>query len=393
MAKRSNFERDNDNDLYMKHLGGNKRKSWGHETDRPDFKLHSLLNLDPAIEEDRRKFDCQAVIKQTMLKPHAARVRYTFKGRYHSVLPLHMTIMLGASTTVVDFLLSTYPISVVAKDGRGSTPLHVACEFGASLEVISLLLAKSPGAAIEKDGDYNTPLNIACKCHPNPEVISLLIHSNPDATREKNKEGMTPLHSACYYQASFEVLSLLLRTWPAAAKEKDNSGMTPLHNACEFEASLEVVSLLLDTYPAASKGNDGYGRTPLHSACWNNAPEGVLKLLLEECPGAVTTNDEYMGTLQDYEFENEQAAKLVSSVCCIIRDEINKQAAVEIMTYFIKTKWWGGVGIVATFHPAVFNVLGIDGKLFPYLLSKEKRPWKLLTIWGLISNMQDLLAS
>eukprot|EP00957_Ditylum_brightwellii_P102266 7795478-Ditylum_brightwellii.AAC.1 len=144
------------------------------EMKKPEPKLHSLLDLDPEIEEDRRMFDGQAVIEEIKRKPHAAKARYTFSVRYHSCLPIHMAIMLGASTNVVDFLLSIYPLSIVAKDGYGNTPLHSACEFQASLEVILLLLKNFPGAAMEKDGNNNTPLHSACRCGATPEMILLL---------------------------------------------------------------------------------------------------------------------------------------------------------------------------------------------------------------------------
>mmetsp|Transcript_29711 Transcript_29711/g.39528 ORF Transcript_29711/g.39528 Transcript_29711/m.39528 type:complete len:401 (+) Transcript_29711:110-1312(+) len=363
------------------------------EIGMPGPKLHSLLNLDPDLEEDRRRFDDEAFIEEIKQKPHAAKARYTFNSHDESYLPLHMVIMLGASTDVVELLLNIYPISIAATDCNGNTPLHTACEFQASLEVTSLLLEKFPGAAMEKDFQNNTPLNIACRYRPTLEMISLLINVCPDAIREKSEDGLTPLHSACSYQASFEVVSLLLQSWPAGVKEKDNIGMTPLHNSCEFEAPVEVVSLLMEKYPAASREKDRYGRTPLQSACWHNAPEGVLKRLLEECPSAVKTNDLLMGSLQEYDFENEEARKLVSSVCCIMCDEMSKEAAVEIMTYFIKVNWWGGVCIFLSVHPDVLNVLEINDKYFPYLLSRVKHPWKLLTIWQLISNKQDLLAT
>uniref|UniRef100_A0A7S4S005 Uncharacterized protein n=1 Tax=Ditylum brightwellii TaxID=49249 RepID=A0A7S4S005_9STRA len=386
-----NFRHDEENNRHTNPFGGALPPMAGpqHEIGMPDPKLHSLLNLNPELEKDRRKFDGQAVIDQVRKNPNAARVTYTFARCYHC-LPLQMAIMLGASARVVDFLLELYPSSIQARDGYGSTLLHSACEFQASLEVTSTLLDKFPDATTEKDLNENTPLHSACRCNPTPEMILLLLQRNTDAIREKNKEGMTPLHSACSYQASVEVVSLLLEIWPAATMEKDNYGMTPLHNSCEFEAPFEVISLLMNKYPAACRENDRYGRTPLHSACWNNAPERVLKMLLEEYPRAVSKNDLLMGSLQDYCFENQEVEKLVSNIYRLTCDEISNHDAKEIMTHFINAEWWGGVALVVDSHPAVVNLVGVSDKCFPYLLSRVERRSKLFTSWQLLSNRQDL---
>mmetsp|Transcript_23766 Transcript_23766/g.34632 ORF Transcript_23766/g.34632 Transcript_23766/m.34632 type:complete len:408 (-) Transcript_23766:81-1304(-) len=388
-----NPESDDDDNRDVKHFGGNKRKRSELEIGMPDPKLHSLLDLNPEIEEERRKFDGQAVIEEIRQKPYAARALYAFEKSRHSCFPIQMAIMLGASTNVVDFLLSVYPRSIGARDMYGSTLLHSACEFQAPLEVVSLLLERFPGAITEKDFNNNTPLNSACRCEPTTQMISLLIQRNPDAIRERNKEGMTPLHSACSYQASVEVVSLLLEIWPAATMEKDNYGMTPLHNSCEFEAPFEVISLLMNKYPAACRENDRYGRTPLHSACWNNAPERVLKMLLEEYPRAVSKNDLLMGSLQDYYFENQEVEKLVSNIYRLTCDEISNHDAKEIMTHFINAEWWGGAALVVDSHPAVVNLVGVSDKCFPYLFSRVERRSKLLTTWQLLSNRQDLFAN
>jgi len=388
-----NIESDDDDNRDVKHFVGNKRKRSELEIGMPDPKVHSLLDLNPEIEEERRKFDGQAVIEEIRKKPYAARAKYTFESCRHICCPLQMAIMLGASINVVDFLLHVYPRSIEARDRYGSTLLHSACEFQASLEVVSLLLERFPGAATEKDFNNNTPLNSACRCGPTPQMILLLIQCNPDAIRERNKEGMAPLHSACSYQASVEVVSLLLEIWPAAVMEKDKYGMTPLHNSCEFEAPFEVISLLMNKYPAACRENDRYGRMPLHSACWNNAPERVLKMLLEEYPRAVSKNDLLMGSLQDYYFENQEVEKLVSNIYRLTCDEISNHDAKEIMTHFINAEWWGGAALVVDSHPAVVNLVGVSDKCFPYLLSRVERRSKLLTTWQLLSNRQDLFAN
>eukprot|EP00957_Ditylum_brightwellii_P185021 14089825-Ditylum_brightwellii.AAC.1 len=107
----------------------------------------------------------------------------------------------------------------------------------------------------------------------------------------------------------------------------------------------------MDAYPAACREHDGHGRTPLHSACWNNAPEQVLKLLLEEYPNAVTKSDVFMGTLEEYDFENQAVGKLVSHVYRLVCG-ISNQDVKDIMIYFMNVEWWGGVAIVVDFYPA-----------------------------------------
>jgi len=388
-----NIESDDDDNRDVKHFVGNKRKQSDLKIGMSDPRLHSLLDLNPEIEEERRKFDGQAVIEEVRQKPYAARALYAFEKSRHSCFPIQMAIMLGASTNVVDFLLSVYPRSIGARDMYGSTLLHSACEFQASLEVVSLLLERFPGATTEKDFNNNTPLNSACRCEPTPQMISLLIQRNPDAIRERNKEGMTPLHSACSYQASVEVVSLLLEIWPAAVMEKDNYRMTPLHNSCEFEAPFEVISLLMNKYSVACRETDRDGRTPLHSACWNNAPEGVLKMLLEEYPRAVKENDLLMGSLRDYDFENQEVEKFVSNIHRLTCDKISNHDAKEIMTHFINAEWWGGAALVVDSHPAVVNLVGVSDKCFPYLFSRVERRSKLLTTWQLLSNRQDLFTN
>eukprot|EP00565_Helicotheca_tamesis_P004068 CAMPEP_0185732434 /NCGR_PEP_ID=MMETSP1171-20130828/16187_1 /TAXON_ID=374046 /ORGANISM="Helicotheca tamensis, Strain CCMP826" /LENGTH=380 /DNA_ID=CAMNT_0028401931 /DNA_START=32 /DNA_END=1174 /DNA_ORIENTATION=+ len=369
----------------------NKREWWEIEIDIPDPKLHSLLNFNPEIEDDRRKFDGKAVIEVVERAPHAARARYNFKGCYDNCFPLHMAVMLGASTSVVKALLRAHPSAITGRDRYQSTPFHCASEFGASIEVMSLLLEKFPGAIKEGDHNHNTPLNSACKYRPTPEMISFLIKTHPDSIWVINNVGMTPLHSACTCQASIEVVSQLLQAWPAAAREKDSNGMTPLHVACEYEAPSEVISLLIREYPKAAKGGDGHGRTPLQSACWNNASEEVIKLLIEEKPSAVKDNDFFMGSLQDYDFENEKTAKLVSNVCRLFCDKVDNETAEGIMKYFIDIEWWGGALIVVDVRPTILNALEIHDKLVACLFSKVKRHCKLLTLWQLIMNRQDII--
>eukprot|EP00957_Ditylum_brightwellii_P123682 9429124-Ditylum_brightwellii.AAC.1 len=152
-----NLKSDDDDNHYVKHFVGNKHKqSEVSATDKikakqhicvylslmnevlsliagpqleigmPDHRLHSLLDLNPEIEEERRKFDGQAVIEEIRQKPYAARAKYTFKSCRHSCCPLQMAIILGASINVVDFLLSVYPRSIGARDRYGSTLLHSA---------------------------------------------------------------------------------------------------------------------------------------------------------------------------------------------------------------------------------------------------------------------------
>ncbi|KAL7545389.1 hypothetical protein ACHAWF_008730 [Thalassiosira exigua] len=80
------------------------------------------------------------------------------------VLPLHVAIILGGPSKLVQELISIYPNAVTRKDFKGSLPIHIAASaYGSYLsseEIFSTLFEAYPESKNVKDGRGNTPLRL-----------------------------------------------------------------------------------------------------------------------------------------------------------------------------------------------------------------------------------------
>jgi len=271
--------------------------------------------------------------------------------------------------------------------------------------VVALLLDWClPDALMEKKGCGDTPLHTACRkiiCNtPTVEVISLLLERFPDAAACKNTFGCLPLHITCQYSRrtpdSLGIVSLLLDVLPTSAKEKNLGGNTPLHYACEYWAPSEVVSLLLEKSPGAAKEKNKEGQTPLHRACCGESYDTV-KILLEHNPNALKEKDFYGEVPRCASFleginPTAEMAIIIQGVCKLVLDDINDEIAEEIMNRFVKAKWWGGVKHVFDFYATTFLRMNVPTKVVPSAFSMIGHRCRLLTMWDIIRNSQDLLS-
>mmetsp|Transcript_25609 Transcript_25609/g.33943 ORF Transcript_25609/g.33943 Transcript_25609/m.33943 type:complete len:435 (+) Transcript_25609:77-1381(+) len=377
--------------------------------------------------------------------PQVARAKYKFseEGRNSSssnsnnqnsvwsCYPLHMAVTLGASVEVIDALYRSFPEVIEEKcifhDLIEFTPLQAACCFQrSSVEVVSFLLEKCPMAIQEKGSHQMTSLHLACFKRASVNMVRLLLDTWPESIRERERFGQLPLHMACGRGASLDVVSLLLEKWPDSIKEKNNDGETPLHLACQGGSS-ETVSLLLNRCPEYISEKDRFGRLPLHIACANGAPLDVISILLDRFPesikektikgklplhgachsgkheivktilqknySAVKEVDLEGRTPSDYFSNSCDAKRIVDIVYCLLWSKTDNRVAKRVMRDCIETKFWDGTKIVLDVYPATLQVMDLPVNVMPTVFSMVDHHCKLLTMWKIISDRQDLVSN
>jgi ankyrin repeat protein len=151
------------------------------------------------------------------------------------LLLLHRAIICEYSTSLVKFLLSTFPEGCMKRDENGMAPLHYACASAAphALQYVVALLNVNANCLIMKDNLGRTPLHI--------------MKQNPLEKAEQH-----PLHFlvANVVNLSGESLQLILDAYPDSATSEDKYGMLPFHHAClNPNSSLEVLMLFINMNP------------------------------------------------------------------------------------------------------------------------------------------------
>mmetsp|Transcript_23643 Transcript_23643/g.34380 ORF Transcript_23643/g.34380 Transcript_23643/m.34380 type:complete len:415 (-) Transcript_23643:2640-3884(-) len=406
--------------------------------------LFNLLHLDVYDEEERRKADAIAIIREARQNPRKLDLIYTFPHvvEIKRCCPLHQAIRLGLGVEVVDALSS--PVALRLKCD-GATALHLAMyprfngpmdiisharpKIHVSWDVVSLLLRKHPDAARERDDEGQTPLHLACRYGAPHDVLSALLSSWPDAAREKDASGQTPLHSACEYKLPLSVLALFLSRCPDVAKEKDSDGSTLLHIICRY-ASLDQVSSILSACPDAAKVKDEDGWTPLHHACQEGAPFAVISLLMSSWPDAATEEDndgltplhvacQYNESLDtiillldkwieakdnrnsesvecliectDIIDAPEEIGNLFFHVSALFDEDQFDPSPHEVMCFFNHLNWWNGALLVIDVYPSVTKALGLHTNVMADFLCIVGKKCCLTTMSTVIQNEPDIL--
>lgn len=190
----------------------------------PDPELLALLSLNAWVDDDRQRYDNEAVLRVMETNPSAACAKYEFEsaGRGHIIrYPLYRAVALGASLSVVTLMGNACPASIHEKGVFGNTALHSACAYQAPLETVSYFLN----------------------------------NMTPQEAGQRNKHGYTPLHNVCEYGASsLDVIVALVQKSPQTLTLKNKLGKTPYETAAAKGANEEVLSLLL---PDETKGEEG----------------------------------------------------------------------------------------------------------------------------------------
>ena len=195
-----------------------------------------------AIEENQ----IQAVkyLVESGLDPNIKRSFTDYKDRYVDVLDtykkiasnyqdvnaLHIAVLSGNDSEIINILLEKGKVDVNEKDSWGYTALHFAVFGECSTKTIDVLL--SNGANIEARNSLGlTPLFEAVK-HNDLIGVKTLIAHGADVTA-KDKHGRTVLHYIARRGYSNKILEMIDSLIKAGANinEPDNEGATPLHNA------------------------------------------------------------------------------------------------------------------------------------------------------------------
>mmetsp|Transcript_9056 Transcript_9056/g.12159 ORF Transcript_9056/g.12159 Transcript_9056/m.12159 type:complete len:254 (+) Transcript_9056:112-873(+) len=153
-----------------------------------------------------------------------------FDGEHESrILPIHQACALHAPKDVIDALIKAYPKGVQALETSFMrNTLHVALMYGCSSDVIELLLFCDPLCAQTEDTLGRLPIHYACSNGSNPDVLKLLLSADPSSARASDKNGWLPIHVAIHMGASTESIKELLDANPSSVNAKTDKRNTPM---------------------------------------------------------------------------------------------------------------------------------------------------------------------
>jgi len=248
-------------------------------------------------------------------------------------------------------------------------------------------------------------------------VIRALCKAFPEGVRKLYDGNRTLLHFACSSVLPLHVVSFLLDEWPEAVGIQDGVGKLPLHYACANNSPKDVISLLLRVGPSSAMVKDDQGRLPLHWACMRNFSPDAVPLLLEVYPKAAMTKDKsgqspvdmvhfYVSCIQSVGYltstvgDEDDSRTMIMCIGYLIanrkRQEDEEKVAVvgDMMRQFIEMKWWGGVSLLFDLASPSSLVRCFDDiplSVLASALSMVGENCRMLTLWSLIKNKQDIL--
>uniref|UniRef100_A0A7S2EH29 Uncharacterized protein n=1 Tax=Ditylum brightwellii TaxID=49249 RepID=A0A7S2EH29_9STRA len=351
---------------------------------------------------------------------------------------LHIACRYKAPLEVVSLLIQRYPRYLNGENDNGEVPLHVACAYKAPFDIVSLLAQTGGYASMNRKcipfGE--APIHVACRERASPKIISLLLETYPLSVQLEDSTSNLPIHIACtdYHmeEVSLEVVSLLLEKWPDSVGKVSTMGQTPLsllcrserapmkvismlmknfahvisykpdpwsrnalHEACQARAPKEVISTLLKKWPRSIRETTPwYKQSPLHLACMSRASDDVLRLLLREYPFALIERDVkgHMPREVEYATFSPNMTELLECVSLLLYNQNDKVMAADVLWYFSQKRWWDGVVIVLNICPTVVQHMDIKDDIFPDLLYFIGCQSKLLVVWEVIKNNQELFS-
>jgi hypothetical protein len=113
------------------------------------------------------------------------------RGAYTAkITPLLFACEHNPSVELVKALIKANPASLKRRqDPGGQLPIHAACTWGASSGVIDLLLSADPSMAEEQDFLSNLPLHCACYSGAETSIIRALLRVYPQSVWPRNHQG------------------------------------------------------------------------------------------------------------------------------------------------------------------------------------------------------------
>jgi len=184
----------------------------------------------------------------------------------------------------------------------GGLAIHCACRFGASSEIVDVLLSKSGASAKMKDFRGNLPIHSLLKHGNSVDFggVKALLSAYSSSLKKRNSAGDIPLIIALKHGAKSDIIEYLFQSHPEAAEERSGDGRSPLVLAIENGYDDVAILKILEQSPANTTVIDEKTRLlPIEIATnHHRSPQLIHYLLLEDLP--VDLTDHSPAALSNY---------------------------------------------------------------------------------------------
>lgn len=159
----------------------------------------NMTSLYKAITES----DWDAAIEAVKANPDEARTWVVRKQSQNPqknlwrFLPIHSACARQPPNSLIQALISAYPLGARCVDDQGMYPLHYAAGNQAKRDVMRSLLAAYPNAAKRTDPRGMLPIHyLACWGPSTISVVDMVMVANSDISDAKDEDGNTPMDLA-----------------------------------------------------------------------------------------------------------------------------------------------------------------------------------------------------
>ena len=201
-----------------------------------------------------------------------SQVKFVVQGENSSGNLLHfLSTIPDAPLALFQSLVKLHPQALLQKEQRGDRlSLHLALIKRLPYDVLEFLITSQPLSLKEADEDGNLPLHYACR-YASSCIPLLLEHYGAAAQIPNTHQERLPLHCL-------------------AASDPSPSSSTSTDNGSSFLTLLQAV---LQEYPQAIHIADRNGRLPIHVLCHQSFPLQweSLRLLIDQDPSTLVVKD------------------------------------------------------------------------------------------------------
>jgi ankyrin repeat protein len=199
-----------------------------------------------------------------------AQVPFVYQGENSQAMLVHLLCSRKKTPLyLVQTLVHANPSCLLQPEKLGGRlPLHISIMKGASVDIVQYLCQAQPQALKEVDIDGNLPVHHAAN-YSSP-ALKFVIEAHPEACQVANRKDRFPLHLLCAATSS----------WGG--------------DCLESETAVRDLQVCFKAYPKAIQLADRYGRLPLHLTCQAGAAHpswDTLEFLIQEYSQALVTKD------------------------------------------------------------------------------------------------------
>jgi len=117
----------------------------------------------------------------------------------NGLLPIHVVFVSESSRKAtletIKLLIEDNPESLITATFDGALPLHLACCESTDSSIVDYLIKSFPDAVQQRNKAGNFPLDYALEAStPNVEIVELLVEAYPIILTFSDDEGQVPLH-------------------------------------------------------------------------------------------------------------------------------------------------------------------------------------------------------